>query len=358
MTAACSDFTASRARCTRCLRMLPRSAFSPDTRYRRGVYSRCRNCLRTGPRADRGPCGHPGCTKRAWARGYCSTHYNVARADGRSRVSAGCAHCYAEPLTARFSGEGRGMWGRGLAVLDERGARWTGKVELVESKLEDPLRWRKPQKIFVNSISDLFHENLDDAAIARVFATMALAKHHTFQVLTKRAARMREIVSDPKFRSVVAGEASGRSLLRRRPYVGILRADDLPWPLPNVWLGVSVEHQEAADERIPELLATPAAVRFLSCEPLLGPVFLEDAMPFTTEGIPLNELLHWVIIGGESGPGARAMLRAWAAALVEQCADAGIATWMKQLGVFLGGREHDNIDTFPQDLRVREFPRA
>ena len=285
---------------------------------------------------------------------------------GCSRVSAGCANCYAEPLTARFSGEGKGMWGRGLAVLDARGARWTGKVVLVESKLADPLRWRKPQKVFVNSISDLFHENLDGQSIAKVFASMALARHHTFQVLTKRAARMREIVNHPAFANEVFCEIDRLEHDRRWDRLPrVTEGERMPWPLPNVWLGVSVEHQEAADERIHELLGTPAAVRFLSCEPLLGPVDLRAYLEVTGEderGHWSAFPLHWVIVGGESGPGARRMAPEWAESILAQCAAAGVPAWFKQTGSVWarGSRFADRAGAdpaeWPAGLNVQRFP--
>lgn len=239
---------------------------------------------------------------------------------GCSRISAGCANCYAEVLAGRFSKPG--SWGHTFAIYDDRGPRWTGKVELQPHLLDWPKSKREPKKIFVNSTSDLFHEDLPDDDVFRVFDAMAAAPRHTFQVLTKRAERMAELM--PRIRSVLVDR------------------------LDHVWLGVSVEDQAAADLRIPALLSTPAAVRFLSCEPLIGPVKIW----------PLTNRLDWLIVGGESGPGARPMDVAWAASLVEQARRAAVAPFMKQLGSVLGGRDHKNIDTFPADLRVREFPRA
>ena len=183
---------------------------------------------------------------------------------GCSRVSEGCRHCYAERVAARFSGPGQPYEGlvRISNTLDGRKPTgWNGTVRMVAEHLADPLRWKKPRRIFVNSMSDLFHERLTNEQIAAVFGVMAAAGSHTFQVLTKRAARMREWFA-------WAGDhgASGaRSACRASAalYLGALPeppgADT--WPLPNVWLGVSAENQAAADERIPDLLATPAAVR-------------------------------------------------------------------------------------------------
>lgn len=246
--------------------------------------------------------------------------WNVVR--GCSRVSAGCKNCYAEVMAGRFSTPGQ--WGHTFAIYDDRGPRWTGKVELQPHLLDYPASVRKPKRIFVNSTSDLFHEDLPDEDIARVFTSMHGAPHHTFQVLTKRAGRMRDWFRSPSGK--VWGAAGG---------------------LRNVWLGVSVEDQAAADLRIPALLDTPAAIRFLSCEPLLGPIDLSG-----------TRNLDWVIVGGESGHGARSAEMSWVRSIAEQSQFHGVATFVKQLGSVLGGRDHKNIDTFPADLRVREFPRA
>ncbi len=212
---------------------------------------------------------------------------------GCSRVSEGCRHCYAEGVAARFSGPGLKFEGIAHRVGGE--ARWTGKVILVEEKLGEPLRWRRPRRIFVNSMSDLFHEELPDMAIDQVFAVMGKASWHTFQVLTKRAARLRAYMS------------------QRRP-------------LPNVWLGVSVEDQAAAEERVPALLAAPAALRFLSCEPLLGPLSLQK---YLGEGG-----IDWVISGGESGPRARPPEPCWFRSLRDQCRAAGVPFFFKQWGAW------------------------
>jgi protein gp37 len=268
-----------------------------------------------------------------------------------TRKSEGCRNCYAEVMAARFSDPGQ--WGHGLAqrvALPGGGIdhRWTGKVELVDSALDLPLRWRRPRRIFVNSTSDLFHEKVPDEWIDRVFAVMALAPQHTFQVLTKRPERMREYMAGlgGGGRTDIMSRAGGRLLraaenaTRNAPHV---RYDyNARWPLPNVWLGTSVEDQATADDRIPHLLATPAAVRFLSAEPLLGPLSIAHAY---TTGAALAVLfaklergdvdprgnLHWVICGGESGPGARPMHPDWARSLRDQCQAAGVPFFMKQM---------------------------
>lgn len=253
---------------------------------------------------------------------------------GCSRISPGCEHCYAETMASRFTKPGQAF--HGFAV----DGRWTRKVALVPSMLELPMHWKKPRRIFVNSMSDLFHESLSALDIGRVFEVMERCPQHTFQVLTKRADVMQ--------RYMVTEYAT-------EP------------PPANVWLGVSVEDQKRADDRIPLLLQTPAATRFLSCEPLL------DAIEFDSEWFnlecPEGEKSHvdWVIVGGESGKGARAMQLEWARSIVDQCAAARVACFVKQLGAWpvefslpmdLTDSHGGDPAEWPDDLRVREFPHA
>jgi protein gp37 len=304
---------------------------------------------------------------------------------GCSRVSEGCRNCYAEKVAYRFSGEGQPY--AGLAVLKNGHASWTGKVEFVEKHLLDPLKWGpvaehvagcrivflaahisafKPRKcdcpvrrrrIFVNSMSDLFHENVPDEWIDRIFAVMALCPQHDFQVLTKRPARMLKYFSAGEGDLMERWGFWASHALHCHTGVNDLERDKSKapsWPLPNVWLGVSVENQAAADERIPLLLQTPAAVRFISAEPLLGPVQLlwqdgwggKDEPPLTgaePAGDQLNSAHHirhgasrldWVIVGGESGAGAesRQMKQAWVRSLRDQCATASVPFFFKQWG--------------------------
>ena len=192
---------------------------------------------------------------------------------GCSRVSEGCRHCYAESVAARFSGPGLPYEGL-VRIASGKPTGWNGVVRMVHEHLADPLRWKRPRRVFVNSMSDLFHESLTNEQIAAVFGVMAAAPRHTFQVLTKRSARMREWfawVADH-------GARGARSACRASAALYLVASPEVPggdeWPLRNVWLGVSTENQAAADERIPELLRTPAAVRWISAEPLIGPVDL------------------------------------------------------------------------------------
>lgn len=265
---------------------------------------------------------------------------------GCSRASEGCRHCYAERVAARFSGPGMPYEGlvRISNTLDGRKPiGWNGTVRMVAEHLADPLRWKRPRRVFVNSMSDLFHESLTNEQIAAVFGVMAAAPRHTFQVLTKRARRMREWFAWAGRLDLDRLQAHAYSAILESDHAGrlaIARGRGQSWPLPNVWLGVSVENQAAADERIPELLATPAAVRWISAEPLLGPVnltsWLWDWSRIESEDDnggalpPRDPRLSWVVAGCESGPGARPCDVAWLRSLRDQCAKAGVAYFVKQ----------------------------
>lgn len=232
---------------------------------------------------------------------------------GCSRVSEGCRNCYAESVANRFKGQGQPYEG-----LIARTGQWNGNITVVDHLLDHPLRWRKPRRIFVNSMSDLFHETVPDDVIHAVFSVMAQATQHTFQILTKRPERMRDVLT----------------LWDR---IGITGNYFHGHPLPNVWLGVSVEDQATADERIPLLLQTPAAVRWISAEPLIGPIdFSGMWVPHQNPAMHENmlEALDWVVVGGESGKGARPMQLDWARTLRDQCQSAGVPFFFKQWGEF------------------------
>jgi protein gp37 len=229
---------------------------------------------------------------------------------GCTEVSAGCDHCYAKTMHERFNGPGS-----------------FATVTVHDDRLAAPLGWRSPAKVFVNSMSDLFHASVTDEQIARVWAVMALAPRHTFQILTKRHGRMRSLLSSGDFERAV-GDVWIRHE-RRTPYT------EWPgWPLPNVWLGVSAETQPWADIRIPALLHTPAAVRWVSAEPLLGPLDLTSHLVHAALRAPDDWLhgLDWVVVGGESGRGARPMDPTWARHLRDQCAAADVPFLFKQWG--------------------------
>ena len=298
---------------------------------------------------------------------------------GCSRVSEGCRNCYAERMAHRFSGAGQPF--EGLTQLVNGHPAWTGKVALAEGHLLDPLKWKRygniecvgkgkaarlevesrSRRIFVNSMSDLFHPNVPEEWIDRIFAVMALCPQHTFQVLTKRPERMRAYCTDDAtlgrllraaatIAASLGGRVEGKLRQRRDGFTGIT--------LPNLHLGVSVEDQATAEERIPLLLQTPAAVRFVSAEPLLGGVNLRDLprpaprvgkfdalLAFTLDG-RWSSHLDWVICGGESGPGARPMHPDWARGLRDQCVAAGVPFFFKQWG------EWAQWDQLPGDLHA------
>lgn len=393
---------------------------------------------------------------------------------GCTRASRGCDHCYAVTMTHRLGAmaeadrakgtdPGKKAMYEGLTVLNNRGERhFNGTVRCVEDALTIPLGWKKPRLCFVNSMSDLFHKDVPFEFIDRVFAVMALCPQHTFQILTKRPERMAEYFDSfqdwTEVDGVVGferlGVAAGQMLdggwiwgpgKRHRQAIRDFISDaynwydeeterepkPIAWPLPNVWLGTSVEDQAAADERIPHLLRCPAAVRFLSCEPLLGSVDLTTALPHykcdaggtdatyhgeshrtvdcgwrglkhpddargkkteTPQGHPHGRCLclragvdyifggvNWVIVGGESGKGSRPCNIDWIRSIRDQCRDAGVACFVKQLGAVPGfdpkvedgsfhhtrdglcikkltDKKGGDIDEWPEDLRVREMP--
>ena len=286
---------------------------------------------------------------------------------GCSIVSPGCTNCYAMKMASRLAvmlpadRRGPGLLPNQYAdttkVANGKPV-WTGRLNRAPDHiLLEPLRRQKPTMWFVNSMSDLFHENVPDEWIDRVFAVMALCPQHTFQVLTKRSARMRSYLSMARAHPVgltamemafVDRAANPRSQVG----AGVVLQGDIvhlkTWPLPNVWLGVSTEDQKRADERIPDLLATPAAVRFISAEPLLRAVNLKqisikpgwvvDALTGRNDDMhrpcPDKPRLDWVIVGGESGPGARPMHPDWARDIRDQCEAAGVPFFFKQWGAW------------------------
>lgn len=300
---------------------------------------------------------------------------------GCTRVSEGCERCYAERHAHRLARNPKTPQYAGLTISRGGGhsylVRWTGEVRVLEDRMALPLSWAKPARVFVNSMGDLFHERIADSDIGRVFSTMAAAPRHTFIVLTKRADRMRAWVTAA---------------------AGVLR----DWPLPNVQLGVSVENHDHAEDRIPELLQTPAAVRLISYEPALGPLNLRQLRnPGLGEGQDFLDVLKgyaWtctgpdyydvcgigaqldhVIIGGESGPLARPCNVDWLRSVIQDCRDTGVPVFVKQLGSHpvwgdtsgrgltayesrgVGGisdpKSGDPLE-WPADLRVRELPVA
>ena len=271
---------------------------------------------------------------------------------GCTKVSPGCDHCYAETLTERFHGKGS-----------------FAEVKLHPDRLDSPLRWRKPRHVFVNSMSDLFHKDVPDEFIARVWAVMAATPQHQYQILTKRHGRMRSLLSDAAFHGEVAGMTSALAIQGVLPGTGFAGRT----VLPNVWGGVSVEDQKHAELRIPALVDTLLAVRFLSCEPLIAPVDL-SVVRMRSGTLPIAPLeshydqntglgdrpISWVIVGGESGPGARWCDPEWIRRIVDDCQRAGVSVFVKQLGSVWarqngGDGKGGDPAVWPEDLRVREF---
>lgn len=233
---------------------------------------------------------------------------------GCTRVSPGCINCYAETIAHRFSAPGAPYEG-----LTTKAGIWNGKITVVHDKIMQPLSWKKPRRIFVNSMSDLFHENVPEDAFKTIFEVMNNAYWHQFLVLTKR------------------------------PLQALQKDKNVYWT-PNIWLGVSVESRNQI-ARIQTLQSTSAAVKFISFEPLIneiGPVNLKN--------------IDWAIVGGESGPGARLMRMDWARQLKRTCDKQGVAFFMKQIGSVAAknirstDKKGGNIDEFPDELQVRQYP--
>lgn len=250
---------------------------------------------------------------------------------GCTKVSQGCKHCYAERDWARLSAP--------RTPPNIYTGRAFADVQCHPERLDQPLKWTRPRRIFVNSMSDLFHEDVPFAFVDDVMSRIAFARQHVYQILTKRADRMLAYFISRHFFNCAAGE----------------------WPWEHVWIGVSVEDQDAAEERIPLLLQTPAAVRWISAEPLLSSVDLSKWL----SGIPYraggwlgddDQKIGWVVVGGESGPKARPMHADWARSIRSQCKAAGVPVFVKQLSG-QRGRPVKDISQFPEDLRIREYPR-
>jgi protein gp37 len=278
---------------------------------------------------------------------------------GCDRISPGCDHCYALTLAKRLKAMGQAKY------QNDGDPRTSGPgfgVTLHPDALTLPLRWRNPRRVFVNSMSDIGHARVLAEFQAQVWAVMAMAQQHTFQVLTKRPERLRRLLQDDcrcgnghipgvHFRSAMDWAGTTHSPTYVPGVIGHVVYHERDWPLPNVWLGTSIELDEYC-RRADDLRRTPAAIRFLSLEPLLGP-------------LPSLDLsgIDWVIIGGESGRGARPMRLEWARDLAGRGRAAGAAVFVKQLGSVLGrelgaGPKGGDWDAWPEDLRVRQFPGA
>jgi len=288
---------------------------------------------------------------------------------GCSKISAGCKNCYAifqsyrnKAISQKLKEDGKNLgrlaYYEKLTEKDDFGIDWSGEIVFVPEALEIPLKRKKPTMYFVNSMSDLFHENVPNDWIDQIFSVMAISKHHTFQVLTKRPQRMRDYLLNDETQTFLRNLAQNN--------LGFLE---------NVWLGTTCENQKTLDKRLPFLLETPAKVRFLSCEPLLEninlnldgiiDIFDEEIGEATVQP---KDALHWIIVGGESGHNARPCNQSWLRSIVEQCQKFNVPVFVKQLGsnvvnenefsLRLHHRKGGDIEEFPTDLRIREFPRT
>ena len=276
---------------------------------------------------------------------------------GCDRISPGCDNCYALTMAKRLKGMGSAKYQTdGNPRTSGPGFALTTHADT----LTEPLRWKKPRKVFVNSMSDLFHARVPRDFLAQVFAVMAATPQHTYQILTKRPERAARILTDlctcgtghppgEHFRSSMEWAATSHS----PTYVPGLQHGiyhRTVWPLPNVWIGTSIENADY-NRRADALRNTPAAVRFISAEPLLGPL----------DGLNLTGI-DWLIIGGESGPGARPFNPAWATDLIRASRTAGAAPFVKQLGTVWARQngatdpKGGNPEDWPAHLRVREYP--
>jgi len=316
---------------------------------------------------------------------------------GCSIVSPACTNCYAMSVAAsieRRQGSASHYFETTKVVNGK--PVWTGNLKLSPNHIiNKPLSWQRERRVFVNSMSDLFHENMPEEWIDRVFATMALSPRHTFQVLTKRPERMRLYVSSPETIRRVYSMACDIALALKLNVTLIARREDAAhappgprvfldtWPLPNVWLGVTAEDQTRADERVPSLLETPAVIRFVSAEPLLGAIDFNridiaawlrhlkggssepSLAPGPSIGLhphdpdmrwpllaPFEHMqsgytspgLDWIIVGGESGPSARPTHPDWVRSIRDQCAKAGVAFHFKQWGDLAPVYDRDRDD--------------
>jgi protein gp37 len=270
---------------------------------------------------------------------------------GCDKISDGCTNCYALTMAGRLKAMGSAKY------RNDGDPRTSGPgfgVTVHEDTLDEPFRWRTPRTVFVNSMSDLFHARVPSDFVARVWSTMAATPRHTYQILTKRPERMARWVNrcalwdgyithngEPPYSYGGSGMIVGYPEMQSKHY----RTEGSGWPIRNAWLGTSIESDERTG-RADHLRATPAAVRFISAEPLLGP-------------LPSLDLtgIDWLIIGGESGPGSRPMDLRWVYGLIDLARTAGTAVFVKQLGkIWAGGGKGGDWSRWPADLRIREYP--
>lgn len=288
---------------------------------------------------------------------------------GCTRVSAGCDHCYA----FAFHDRQHESWKAGRnPTAPKQYHKPFSEVQVIPERLELPLKWRKPRRVFVNSMSDFFHKDIPDAVLIDALAVMALCSQHQFQILTKRPQRMKRFMSDPnlveRISSAMADVVERHGTRQEKYNLARRQSAWMPlistWPLPNVWLGVSVESEEVS-WRIGDLIKTPAAVRFLSLEPLIGSVDLDRWLWRTPSEADLDsscdpdgllrDALHWVIVGGESGSDYREMDLAWLRQIVYDCMEAGVPVFIKQDSGFRSGQQGRIPDRI---WAIKQFPES
>jgi protein gp37 len=297
---------------------------------------------------------------------------------GCSKISEGCQNCYAEKMASRLAtienSPEEYIFVTFWPIPANIPTGWNGKTAFVESALEKPLRWKKPRKIFVCSMGDLFHESVPFDWIDKVMAVIALCPQHTFQILTKRPERMAEYFTNIEDRTEKIAECSMRA-----PFGVWDDADTVCdnlfdvfrdyrlTPLDNLWLGITAETQQRANERIPILKTIPAVKHFVSCEPLLSEIDFRQIVipkwycpPMTVEERFENKHfdyqgLDWVIVGGETGHNARPCKIEWIERIVEDCKAASVPVFVKQITV--NGKPSKNMAEWPEHLRLRDFPK-
>jgi len=277
---------------------------------------------------------------------------------GCIKMSEGCENCYALAMTKRLNAMGKGLY---HDLISPDGIDWSGTINYDLERLKEVLKWRKPKRIFVNSMSDTFHRHIGEEVLDELFAVMALARQHTFMLLTKRYARMQRYLGNWSKYDNRTDAINQKALEISNGEVAFVC--DSEEPIPNIWLGITAENQRCCQERLQYLLMTPAAVRFISLEPMLNKIDLITASDFPMKvgdsyevpAVSLNDWLHWVIIGAETGPGRRPCKVEWVESVVSQCDRAGIPVFIKALDI--GGELVKDIRMFPKHLQRREFPK-
>ncbi|WP_272944395.1 DUF5131 family protein [Planktothrix prolifica] len=288
---------------------------------------------------------------------------------GCSKISAGCERCYAASAAKSARLQQFSQY--------QKVSKWDGTVEFVESQLMKPFHWKKPKRIFIGSMTDISHKNIPDEWRDRIFSVIALNPRHTFQLLTKRPALMRDYLMGAKQRIRRAAVDLGRKLNLSYETYEPYETCQFDWPLSNLWLGVSCENQAMADKRIPLLMQIPAKVRFLSCEPLLEPINLSKFLPIEWSEIAEDwieswpgigsystDYPNWIIVGLESGSNARRCDLQAVHSIINQCQTAKVkvfckqlgTVWAKESGTYKQDRKGASPELWDKSFNVQEFP--